>query len=253
MTALALGLDTPGSAAITLSSGGTVLVPLLPGSSVPSGHHRLAASEPRSQLGMGVVLAAGMATDWLAGVLGAQPSELLLAAADARMGPGLIALADLGGTRTPVVESRPQGAFAGLGFQHGREHMMRAMVESVAISLTDALVALESAAGTRAGRLVLSGGGTRFAVWRQAVADASGRTVVRSADLEHPALGAALAAARAEGTAIAFDANARVDGVIEPESDAVARLAEVRARREALVDAALPRTEEDHDQRRRSA
>lgn len=240
MAALALGIAEPGRAAITLSSGGTVLVPVPHGFPAPSGYHRLAAAEAGAQLGMGVVLAAGIATDWLAGVVGAQASELLLAAADARMDPSLLAHADLGGTRTPVVDSRTQGAFAGLGLQHGREHLMRAIVESVAISLTDGLAALDSASGLRTTELVLSGGGARFAVWRQAVADAAGMTVVRSSDLEHPALGAALAAAHADGAAVSFEPRTRVDGVVHPDGESVDRLGEIRLRRPPLTTASLP-------------
>jgi xylulokinase len=251
MAALALGISEPGRSAITLSSGGTVLVPTPRSSQVPAGYHRLAAAEEGVQLGMGVVLAAGIAVDWFAGVVGAQSSELLLAAADARMDPSLVAHADLGGTRTPTVDSRVQGAFAGLGFQHGREHLMRALVESVAISLADGLAALDAASGVRTTELVLSGGGARFAVWRQAVADAADMDVVRSSDLEHPALGAALAAMRADRATISVDPRVRVDGIVHPDGESADRLREIRRRRPTLTTASLPDGARDGTGRRK--
>lgn len=227
MTALALGVDRPGRAAMTLSSGGTVLTSAT--SRVPDGYHRLASAQPSRMMAMGVVLAAGLATGWLAGVMGRDERELLHAAASAEMDEGLSAIADLGGTRTPVVDATPRGAFDGLGFHHTSEHLMRAVVEGVAVSLADSLAAVSGGRLDADTTVVLSGGGSRFAVWRQAVADATGIPVVVSADVEHAALGAALAGAAAAGDDIHFIAHERVKDVVEPDHASVSRLRAVRA------------------------
>lgn len=238
MAALALGLDGPDRAAVSLSSGGTVVVPLTPGSQVPGGYHRLASAVPGSMFAMGVVLAAGLATDWLGSLTGRPTVELLESAADVEADASLIALPGLGGTRTPQVSSARQGAFAGLGFHHSPAHLMRALVEGAAISLADSLAEVQR--GTQsAASVVLSGGGARFAVWRQAVADAAGVPVVVSSDLEHSALGAALAGAAADGADIGFEPRSRVREVVEPNSAAHDRLQNARARREALLEASI--------------
>lgn len=231
MAALALGLDAPERAAVALSSGGTMIVPAGE-RSVPVGLHTLAAAEPGNRLAMGVVLAAGLATDWVAKMAGSTAGFLLERAGEIEMDDALMALGDLGGTRTPIVDDAPQGAFSGLGYSHEPAHLMRATVESVAISLADALRAIDEDAHAS---VVLSGGGTRFQVWRQAVADATGRPVIVSADLEHSAIGAALTAASASGATVSFDARSRVqDQPVHPDPRSVARLDAIRVRREGL-------------------
>lgn len=244
MAALALGLDGPERAAVSLSSGGTVVVPLAPSSVVPGGYHRLASAVPGSTLAMGVVLAAGLATDWLGALTGRSTVELLESAAGVAADASLISLPDLGGTRTPQANSAPQGAFAGLGFHHSPAHLMRALVEGTAISLADSLAEIQR--GTQgAASVVLSGGGARFAVWRQAVADAAGVPVVVSSDLEHSALGAALAGAAAAGSDIGFEPRSRVREVVEPNSAAHDRLQHARERRETLIEASIERRHPD--------
>ncbi len=241
MTALGLGLRTPDRAAISLSSGGTAIVPLPPHETVPRGYHRLQAAYLGCRLAMGVVLAAGLATDWLAQTVGQPTQELLDEAADAQMDEGLMALPDLGGTRTPQADSNSQGAFAGIGFHHRSPHLMRALVESVAVSLTDALAAMQTLDSVPR-EIVISGGGARYTVWRQAVADAAGVPVIQSSDSEHAALGAALAGATATGTEIHFDPQSRIRGTTEPNLESAARLLRVRDRRAALLAACIPST-----------
>lgn len=225
MTALALGLRHGDRAAFTLSSGGTVLVPA---ATAPPGYHRLADAHGGT-LGMGVVLAAGLATGWLAGFTGQPERTLLEQAASTTIDDGLFARPHLGGTRTPLADARPQGSFHGVGFEHGPAHLMRAVVEGIAVSLADSYAAIAGADATDR-TIVLSGGGSRFAVWRQAVADATGMPVTVSSDLEHAAIGAALAAVAASEATISFDAATRVQSTVAPNQRDVARLQRVRDR-----------------------
>lgn len=236
MAAVALGLDRPNRATIAISSSGTALVPLagdahsLEQQSLT--HHVIAGAAAGSRIAMGVVLAAGLATRWLADdlLLKATTEADLLAAAD-RILPGadgLSANPHLGGTRTPIVDGRAQGAFVGLGFQHTPAHLMRAMVDAVALSLTGSVQAMQDPR-TPVQEIVLSGGGARFATWHRAIADASGLPVVLSSDLDHSPIGAALVGATATGQPVHFNAHERVQGRVEPDPQRVAAFKEARA------------------------
>ncbi|WP_413317243.1 FGGY family carbohydrate kinase [Agrococcus sp. 1P02AA] len=243
MAALALGLEGPDRAAIAISSSGTAIVPIATGTrSVEQqshSHHVIAAAQPGARMAMGVVLAAGLATRWLADelLLGATTEAQLLEAADAMLpgAAGLSANPHLGGTRTPVVDSSARGAFVGLGFPHTPAHLMRAIVDGVAISLTDSVRSIQDARRP-VREIVLSGGGARFTTWHRAIADASGLPVVHSSDLDHSPIGAALAGALAAGDDVAFDGEARISGRVEPDP---VRAAAFRAARERAVERGL--------------
>ncbi|ERG64268.1 hypothetical protein L332_07355 [Agrococcus pavilionensis RW1] len=223
MAAIALGLDRPERAAISISSSGTAVVPLELGTrsiaTLSRTHHVIAGAHPGSRMAMGVVLAAGLATRWLAEDLlqGLASEGELLEAADAILpgSEGLTANPHLGGLRTPVVDGRPQGAFLGLGFHHRPAHLMRAVVDGVALSLAQSVLATPARSPVK--EIVLSGGGSRFAVWHRAIADASGLPVVLSADVDHSPLGAALVGAIAAGQPVDFDSGARIRGRVEPD------------------------------------
>lgn len=236
MAAVALGLDRPDRAAIAISSSGTALVPVEAGTRslerLSLHHHVIAGAAAGSRLAMGVVLAAGLATRWLADdlLMRTATEADLLHAAD-RIPPGadgLSANPHLGGTRTPIVDGRPQGAFVGLSFQHTPAHLMRAIVDGVAISLTDSVRAVQSASRP-VQEIVLSGGGARFTTWHRAIADASGLPVVLSSDLDHSPIGAAVAGSHSTGHTVAFDGRERVQSRIEPDAQRAAAFREARA------------------------
>nr|WP_277604028.1 FGGY-family carbohydrate kinase [Agrococcus sp. ARC_14] len=243
MAAFALGLDSPDRAAIAISSSGTALVPIAndTGSLERQSrtHHVIAGARPGSRIAMGVVMAAGLATRWLADdlLLGATTEAALLEAADDILAgaDGLSGNPHFGGTRTPVVDSRPQGAFVGLSFLHTPAHLMRATVDGVALSLTGSVQAIQDSREP-VREIVLSGGGARFPTWHRAIADASGLPVVLSSDLDHSPIGAALAGASANGDEVRFDGRSRVEGRVEPDP---ARAAAFRAARELAVERGL--------------
>lgn len=243
MAALALGLEDPSRAAIAISSGGTVFKRTMQPLDAARGLHVLRAAPAGQWLAMGVVLAAGLAVDWLSRqFIGATPSsqELFQLMEEAHAVPkgseGLIVSAQLGGTRTPVVDPLVRGHFFGLGLGHTRAHMTRALVEGTCLALTGSLESMR-AAGEGASELVLSGGGARFDVWRQTLADVSGMPVQLSSDLEHSAIGAGLAAAAAVGEDIQFNARARVSEIVEPDMDAHAMYQEISERLHAAETA----------------
>lgn len=239
MGALALGIDSPRRAAVAISSGGTAFAGTRRSVAANTGLHVLAGPRPGERLAMGVVLAAGLATDWLVERLfGGSGPETVAAALDQAAGipagaDGLLASPHLGGTRTPVVDDRPRGAFLGLGFQHTPAHLLRATVDGICVALAESVHAMADPDEPME-EIVISGGGARFDVWRHALADATGLPVVTSTDLEHSAIGAALAGAHAGGVAIDFDARARVGGRIEPDAANRARYSEIAERLRAL-------------------
>ncbi|HEV7270639.1 xylulokinase [Pseudoxanthomonas sp.] len=121
---------------------------------------------------------------------------------------GLVMLPFLNGERTPDLP-RGKGVLAGLDTTNMTPaHVYRAAMEGATYSLKygyDAFVR----AGMRFERIVLTGGGSNSAAWRQLVADVFGLPVDVPAQAEGAALGAALQAlwargrARGEGASVA--------------------------------------------------
>lgn len=234
MAALALGLEDERLAAVSLSSGGTVVkrtgLPMDRG----YGLHVMPFVAPDTWLAMGVVLAAGLAVDWLIGSLFRSDattdsvSKLMVEAAHVPPGAdGLIVSPNLGGIRTPRADQGVRASFIGLGYNHGQAHVARAMIEGIGFSLCNSL-RLMAEAGEPASEITLSGGAARFPVWREVIAGIAGMPVRISSDLQHSAIGAAMAGASAVGQPLP-SRRARVETVVSPEPAVVetyARLAD---------------------------
>ena len=113
-------------------------------------------------------------TDAVARLLGVPPAGLddLVAATPPGAG-GLVLVPHLDGERTP---NRPEasGTLAGLRSDISREQLARAAVEGVVCNLLAGADHLPSSGG----RILLVGGGSRSAAYRQAVADLAGQIVV---------------------------------------------------------------------------
>ncbi|KRA52831.1 xylulokinase [Pseudoxanthomonas sp. Root65] len=119
---------------------------------------------------------------------------------------GLVMLPFLNGERTPDLP-RGKGVLAGIDtINMTPAHVYRAAMEGATYSLKygyDAFVR----AGMRFERIVLTGGGSNSAAWRQLVADVFGLPVDVPAQAEGAALGAALQALWARGRAQAQGAS----------------------------------------------
>lgn len=88
---------------------------------------------------------------------------------------GLVVLPYFMGERSPVWDSDAKGTIMGLSLTHTKGHLYRAFLEAVAYSLRDAM----EAAGEELGEYILIAGGvTKSAVWRQIFADVTGYPVV---------------------------------------------------------------------------
>lgn len=224
MAAIALGLDDPTRAAVAISSGGTVFKRTARPLDPALGLHVMPHPAPGQWLAMGVVLSAGLSLDWLTRKLFAMdptPQKLSALMETAREVPpgaeGLLFSSQLGGVRTPRVDDTVRGSLIGLGFQHGQEHVTRALVEGVCIALVQSLTSM-SDADEPVDELVISGGGARFALWRQTLSDVAELPVRVSSDIEHSALGAAFASAMAAGIDFEADLSNRISDIVYPNA-----------------------------------
>jgi xylulokinase len=111
---------------------------------------------------------------------------------------GLIFHPYLFGERSPFYNPEARGAFLGIRHWHGREHLVRSIMEGVAFSITNCLDAIQAIAHKRGERVQVlrtgQSGGSQISVWRQIIADALDQAI-EVADVDEPGcLGAALLA-----------------------------------------------------------
>jgi len=155
---------------------------------------------------MGVVLSAGGSLQWFRNALGgpeaaqaaergADPYDVLCAeAAQAPAGcEGLIFLPYLTGERTPHANPNARGALVGLTPRHGRNEIIRSILEGATYAMKDSLEIMRSL-GIEASEIRLSGGGARSELWRQMQADVYDHAVCTINATEGPAYGVALLA-----------------------------------------------------------
>lgn len=124
------------------------------------------------------------AISWFQGVLSHEPAGAssgltfeamdLLAAAAEPGASGLLFQPYLAGERVPHWDSSLRAGFVGAGFEHKREHMVRAIFEGVGCSIADCHDAIASA-GADTGQLRATGGGTRSDVLLSIVANILGK------------------------------------------------------------------------------
>jgi xylulokinase len=123
----------------------------------------------------GSTTSAGLALDWIAGLLGGRGSELATQAATlVPGGGGLVALPYLAGERTPINDPTARGVLAGLSLATGRVQLYRAMIDGVAVTALDHTSRLERA-GIAPSRYRIAGGGVHNEAWLKATCDAVGR------------------------------------------------------------------------------
>ncbi|MCC7359282.1 MAG: hypothetical protein IT317_07390 [Anaerolineales bacterium] len=126
--------------------------------------------------------------------------DLLIAqAADAPPGSdGLLFLPTFNGATAPVVDPYARGAFIGLQLAHRRGHLIRALLEGIALEIRWMLDAL-AAAGAQVQEVRLAGGGSRNPLWNQIQADIYDRPVRTVSHPDAALVGAAMCAAVALG------------------------------------------------------
>lgn len=110
----------------------------------------------------------------------------------------LIALPHFAGSRTAFADPQATAALVGLTFATERRHIVRALLEGVALE-TAVMAERLAEAGAAVTSLRAVGGGSRAAVWMQIFADVLGIPVDSTASAEAAAVGAALIAGGATG------------------------------------------------------
>lgn len=151
------------------------------------------------------------------------------AAAVAPGAEGVVALDHFQGNRTPHTDPLSRGAIIGLTLKHGRGHIFRALLESIAYGTALVLDSMKSA-GYSPDSIVVAGGPTRSVLWMQLHADICGIPFILTECADAPALGSAILAAAAAGLfpdiESAAQAMVKVSRVVRPDLE---RHAEYRA------------------------
>ena len=153
-------------------------------------------------------------------------------AAQAPLGAaGLLFLPYLASAGAPHWNPDARGSFLGIAQHHGRAHFARAVMEGVALEMSDSLLRMD-AYGLDTQCIRLGGGATRSSLWNQIQADVYGRPVQLLEEAESTALGAALLGGVGAGFFSSIDegvaAMVRVARTIEPDPQRQARYAELR-------------------------
>jgi xylulokinase len=197
--ALAYGLYAPGTALVTIGTGGQVFLPLLQPQTDP--HMRFYVFNhalPERWYAAAAILSAGLSLRWLRDLLGlkdrADAYEHLskLASSSPPGAEGLIFLPYLAGERTPHFDPQASGVFLGLRLHHHGGHMARAVMEGVTFALNECLSLVANPNAQL--RVIISGGASASPVWRQIQADIFNRPLTLSAGANHACTGAALLA-----------------------------------------------------------
>lgn len=168
-----------------------------------------------------MMLTAGSAIDWLVEDLGVLSSaeESAAVAAQCTDTGGVVMVPALLGLGTPGWDFGARGAVLGLTRGSGRAELVRAVLEGVAHRGADLVEAAERDSGSGIATLRVDGGMSANEVFLQALADATGRRVEVSSQLEATTLGAGLLAGLAVGVwpdEEAVSATWRPRKVIEP-------------------------------------
>ena len=123
----------------------------------------------------------GRALEWAQGLLGfASAADAVAAAAEVDPGSeGLVFLPWLLGSIVPSPNDDVRAAFVGLGLGHDRRHLMRAVLEGVALNLAWMLPVVDDFTRHRYDSLGVGGGGAMSPLWGQILSDALGRRVER--------------------------------------------------------------------------
>jgi xylulokinase len=196
--AVGMGITRPGAVSATIGTSGVVFAATDRPATDPKGRlHTFCHAVPGTWHVMGVTQGAGLSLRWFRDLLSYGASYEQLTEEAARVPPGadgVLWAPYLMGERTPHCDPNARAALVGLAANHGRGHIVRALMEGVAFSLRDTFsIFFELHVPVDSVRL--GGGGARSALWRQIQADVYGCAVDTVAADEGAAYGAAILAA----------------------------------------------------------
>ena len=204
------------------------------GESLPVSRHRLLATRAASTGAAasfaieGSVFIAGAAIQWLRDKLGlietAADSEALAVSVPDNGGVYLVpAFVGLG---APHWDSGARGLLTGITAATSPAHFARGALESIAYQTRELVAAMEADSGERLSELRVDGGASVNNFLMQFQADILGRPIVRPADIETTALGAAYLAGLACGfwkSAAEIESFWRAERRFEPNMDSAVR------------------------------
>jgi glycerol kinase len=171
----------------------------------------------------GSVFVAGAMIQWLRDglkMIQAAPETDTLAESVADSG-GVVVVPALTGLGAPHWDAEARGAILGLTRGTTRAHIARATLEAIAFQTAEVVHAMEHDSGIRVPELRVDGGATQSAPLLQIQADLLLSPVVRPANVETTALGAAYLAGIAVGAWTRDDLEAAPgDTVVQPRSSA---------------------------------
>ena len=114
-----------------------------------------------------------------------------------------------------------RGALVGLTLEHGRGHVARAILESVAFVIRRNIEVMEEL-GVQVESIRASGGGARSRLWKQIEADVTNRPVIITEQTDAATLGACILAGAGaglySGIAEAAEEMVKLASVIEPDT-----------------------------------
>lgn len=231
------GIVVEGRVLCSIGTSGTMVAPSNSPKVDPQGrlHAFCHASENQWYL-MGVVLSAGGCLQWYRNQFCAEeirqakrrkcdPYELLMEqAAAAPLGSeGLTFLPYLTGERLPHMDPHARGAWVGLSVRHGKNHLVRSIVEGVTFALRNQLEVIRTQ-GIKIKQIRLVGGGAASPFWRQLCANVFGAEIAILANNQGGAHGAAILAGVGAGvyksTVEASDKLLKVAATVKPDAKA---------------------------------
>jgi xylulokinase len=172
--ACGVGVVRDGDASVSLGTSGVIFVSNAKYAPNPDNAvHAMCHSIPDMWHQMGVILSAAASMEWWSHVAGKPAHELSAAVQTPSKSSGALFMPYLGGERTPHNDMTLRGSFIGLSHVTDQAMMTQAVMEGVAYAFRDNLDALK-AAGTKVGRVMALGGGSRSKVWLQIMASMLG-------------------------------------------------------------------------------
>lgn len=234
--AVGLGVVSPGTVHATIGTSGVVFASTdRPAMDRGGRLHTFCHAIPNRWHVMGVTQAAGQSLRWFRDRFGVvektdgDPYESLTKEATAAPvgSDGVMWAPYLMGERTPHLDPDARAVLVGLAANHGRPHIVRAILEGVAFSLKDTFSIFEEM-NVPVENIRLGGGGARSSLWRQIQADVYGHAVEIVEAEEGAAYGAALLAGVGAGVWKTVDEACRqavhIRTRVEPDPTASATL-----------------------------
>jgi xylulokinase len=192
---IGLGLVNPGDGVISMGTSAQIIV--TKEQHVPASQQNIHAycyGLPNRWFQMAALLNGASPLAWLGQTLDRKNLSDLLKPVEKHMSQSssVMFLPYLNGDRTPHDDPLAKGAFIGLDHTTGQTELARAVLEGVALSLSDCYQIL-AATGTVPDRLLMIGGGAKSLLWTRMIASALGRELLLTEVGEY---GASLGAAR---------------------------------------------------------